>query len=135
MKILSKKKIKWGKPRPYRTSKQLLIVVSVCDSVACSDGICNVVIPCKGTDFGKKIVKIFIARPDAADFASEVSLATQADWTTRLAISCTGATKVDRIIAIGDLHDGLKPAEETSTEEAPYGGDELTDIKSTVTFA
>jgi len=135
MKTLSKKKIKWGKPRPYRTSKQLLIVAAVCDAVLCSDGICNVVIPCKGTNFGKKIVKFFVARVDAADFASEASLITEADWTTRMAISCTGVTKVDRIVAVGDVHDGTKPPEETTTEEAPYGGDERTSTKQTVTFS
>lgn len=116
-------------------SREFALVLSVCDDLDCDSGISNVVIPCKGKDFGKRIVKFFFARDDAADFASEASLNTQADWATRLALPVTGVGSTDRIVAVGDVHDGVKPAEANTTEPAPYGGDELIESKQTVTFA
>lgn len=123
-----------SKKSSKKISRQLLIVASVCDTVGCSDGICDIPVPCAGIDFGKRIVKLFIARIDAADFVSTTSLNTQADWATRLAYSCTGVNKQDRIIAVGDVHDGLKPKSDIKTEEAPYGGDETVERKQMITF-
>lgn len=108
---------------------------SVCDTFNCDTGINRVNIPnCGDVDFGQKIVKIFIARMDAADFTDVTDLATEATWTTKLAINPTAVTYANRIVAIGDLHNGLKPAVDAEMEEAPYGGDELVSRKHKVTF-
>ena len=110
-------------------------VFTVCDDSDCNDGICDVIIPqCSGLNYGQKIVKIFIAKNEAADFDDVAALATESEWDDRLDISCTGASKNDRIVAIGDLYDGLKPAEATETEEGPYGQTELVNIIDTITF-
>lgn len=132
----SQKKLKAAQ-RPRKNqfpSKELAIIANVCDTFDCDNGICNVEIPCKGIDFGKRIVKIFIERPDSADFTTPTSLQTQADWAARLAIDCTGANASQRIVAIGDVHDGIKPKSEVQTEPGPYGGDEETERKQSVTF-
>ena len=109
--------------------------MGVCDSFDCNGGLPNVVIPnCGDVDFGQSIVKIFVAKMEATGFLDETTLATQSAWATRLAYPTSGATNTDRIVAIGDLHNGLKPAAENETEQAPYGGDELITRKHTVTF-
>ena len=109
----------------------------VCDSFDCDSGLNNVVIPnCGDIDFGQKLVKIFVARPDAEDFADTTDLANQTTWETRVGYSPSDPTNgINRIVVVGDIHEGLKPAAEAETEEAPYGGDELVSRKHTVTFA
>jgi len=107
--------------------------MGVCDSFNCDSAIGTVTIPnCGDVDFGQKIVKIFVGKTDAADFADTTALATQSVWQTRL--SSTGSTAANFLVAVGDLHNGLKPAAETETQEAPYGGDELVARKHSVTF-
>ena len=110
--------------------------LGVCETIDCDEGVPDVVIPnCGDIDFGQKIVKIFIARDDADNlFADTTELATEAEWDSRLAISATGATAKDRIVAIGNLHQGLKPPTEDETEEGPYGGLELVTRTHTATF-
>jgi hypothetical protein len=135
MKVYKKKK----KKPVYNTVSILPSIVpsifTVCDDADCTDGICDVVIPqCAGLDYGQKIVKIFIAKPEAADFASVAAMAIEANWDTALGYDCTGASKDDRLVAIGDLYDGLKPASEVETEEGPYGQTELVNATHTVTF-
>lgn len=126
-----------------RTKRTLLssknihpLILSVCDTIDCDSGICDVVIPaCVGEDYGKRIVRIFIAKDEAADFASAADLATEATWDTKLGYDCTGANLDNRIVSIGYIHDGVKPAEAIETEPGPFGNDELTNIKDTVTFS
>lgn len=111
-------------------------VFTVCDTLDCDGGICNVVIPqCVGDDFGQEIVKIFVAKNEAADFASLVDLATIGTWQTKLGYDCTGANKNDRIVVIGNLYDGVKPPSENETQPAPYGVTELVQSTHTITFA
>jgi len=117
-------------------SALLMLQRGVCDSFDCTTGIGNVVIPnCGDVDFGQKIVKVFVARPDAANFADLTALATLSVWTTKTGYSPSDPTNgVNRIVVIGDVHNGLKPATENETEEAPYGGDELVSRKHTASF-
>lgn len=107
--------------------------MAVCDSFNCDSDIGNAVIPnCGPVDFGQKIVKIFISRTDADSFTDTTALATESTWRNRL--SASGSTSANYIVAIGDLHNGLKPAAEVETQEAPYGGDELVSRKHSATF-
>jgi hypothetical protein len=111
-------------------------IFTICDTLDCDDGICNVVIPkCKGDDYGQEIVKIIVAKNEAADFASLAAMAVEANWDTKLAFSCTGASKNDRLVIIGDVYDGVKPTSDTETEPAPYGVTELVNKTHTITFA
>lgn len=112
------------------------LILSVCDTLDCDSGICDVVIPaCIGEDYGKRIVRVFIAKDEAADFASTTDLATEATWDTKLGYNCTGANLDNRIVSIGYVYDGVKPAEALETEPGPFGNDELVNIKDTVTFS
>src|SRR3990172_12307984 len=102
MKNFKKKKGKYPRLTHRLNSKNKIpFVFAVCDTLDCDDGICDVVIPaCKGDDYGQEIVKIFVAKNDAADFASEAAMAIEGTWDTRLGYNCTGANKNDRIVAI-----------------------------------
>ena len=107
---------------PSASKKALPSIFAVCDDLDCDGGICDVVIPqCTGDDFGQEVVKIFVAKSEAADFASVIDLATEATWDTKLGYDCTGANKNDRVVAIGDLYDGVIPEAERETQAAPYG--------------
>lgn len=109
--------------------------MGVCDTFNCATGIPNVVVPnCGDTNFGQAIVKIFLQRTDGNGFDDETDVVTEGTWNTKLAISPTGSTYYNRIVAIGDLHTGVKPATENETQQAPFGGDELVSRKHTVTF-
>lgn len=109
--------------------------MGVCDSFNCSSGVPTVAIPaCGDVDYGQAIVKIFIARLDSTGFNDETDFSSETTWNTKLGYSATGSSYVERIVAIGDLYNGLKPATEDETEPAPYGGDELISRKHTVTF-
>ena len=109
--------------------------MGVCDTFGCTSGIPNAVIPnCGDVDFGQAFVKLFFAKPEAANFTGESGLALQSEWATRLAYTSSGATATDRIVVMGDIHSGFKPASENETEQAPYGGDELINRKHTITF-
>jgi hypothetical protein len=109
--------------------------MGVCDTFNCTNGLPNAVIPnCGDVDYGQAFVKFFIAKDTAASFSDETDLVNSTTWQTKLGYSASGANAVNRIVAIGDVHNGLKPAAEAETEIAPYGGDELITRKHTVTF-
>jgi hypothetical protein len=109
--------------------------MAICDTFSCTNGIGDTVIPnCGDVDYGKKIVKVFLMKTTGAGFPDVSSLIVESNWTTRMGYAATGANSVDRIVALGDLHVGIKPAAEVETEEAPYGGDELVARKHSITF-
>lgn len=109
--------------------------MGVCDTYNCSEGLPNASIPnCGDVDYGQAFVKFFFAKDTAANFVDETSLTSSSAWQTRLAYTTSGANYNDRIVAFGDVHNGLKPAAEPETQLAPYGGDELITRKHTITF-
>lgn len=121
----------FGKPTGWTGE----VLGSICDTLDCDGGICDIDIPeCGDIDFGQKIVKVFIALPEADDFNDVTDLTTEGSWQAKLALPCTGATAVNRIVEVGLVHTGLKPPTEDETEEGAYGGDELVSRKHLITF-
>jgi len=107
--------------------------MSICTAL-CDGCIPKVAIPnCGDIDLGKSLVKIFIQKTSGSGFTNYTNLASQAEWQTKLAIADYGDCD-DRIVAIGDLHDGMVPQAEQATEVAPYGGQELINMNNTATW-
>lgn len=122
-------------PGNKRIDIPLVILMTLCSDIGCDDGIDDVEIPCNPDDFGQMFVRVFIAKPNAASFASTTDLADQSVWDTRLGYDPTGANAEDRIVSIGEVHDGRRPAAAEETEEGPYGGDELVTAKHMATWS
>lgn len=104
-----------------------------CSSL-CTGCIGKVDIPnCGDTDLGKAIVKIFIQKTGGSGFLDYDDLVLESSWQTKLAIADYNDCE-ERIVSIGFLHDGAVPDADQTTQTAPFGGDELTNMKSTATW-
>lgn len=100
----------------------------------CTGCIDKVDIPnCGDTDLGKSVVKIFIQKNEGAAFIDYPDLALEASWITKMAITDYNVCD-DRIISIGDLHEGTVPDADQATETAPYGGDELVNMTNSAVW-
>lgn len=108
-------------------------MTDICTSL-CTGCIPKVDIPnCGDIDLGKAVVKIFVQKVAGTGFSTYADLALQSEWQTKLAIADYGDCD-DRIVAIGNLHDGQVPQAEQATEKAPYGGEELVNMNNTATW-
>lgn len=98
--------------------------MSICDTIDCTQGLPNAVIPNCPTNFGTKIVAWILGDINADAFASESAMEVEANWTTRFNEPQSGDPAV-RLVILNPLHIGLKEAGDQETQEAPYGGMEL----------
>lgn len=109
-------------------------MASICDTIDCTAVLPTVRTPdCGSKDFGRQIVRVFLADADANPFSSTTDLSTLSSWQARLGNAGTGSTAT-RIVGFL-IHEGVKPAGDVETQKSPWGANEELERTQTLTGA